>query len=119
MFIALPVNAVLIGLTGATLGKAIFGVKIVDGGGAPIGIGRAFRRELHVWLVGLGLSIPIVNLICMLRAFRKLKSSGTTSWDVAQRLTVLHRPTNNLQHGLNVLGVAIILGLFTYFTIAE
>jgi len=60
--VVIPINAVLIGLTGFTLGKLIFGVRVMDQKTlAPIGLRRAFSREIWVWLEGLGLGIPIVS----------------------------------------------------------
>mgnify|MGYP001189152481 FL=1 len=113
-FVAMPVNAVFIGLSGSTIGKAVFGVKVVDGAGNPIGIARAFRRELHVWIVGICLQLPILAYLTMIAAYRRLKDAGTTPWDAAQGLTVLHRPVGAAQRVLDVLGVAMLLGWFAY-----
>lgn len=103
------VGALLIGTTGTTIGKAIFGIKVVHlAEDRPIGIGGALKREASVYVFGLGLGIPIVALVAMIVAFNKLKAEGDTSWDAgAQR--VLYRPGGTLQTTLNVFGAVLVV----------
>lgn len=89
--VAIPSTALLIGLTGGSLGKWIFGVRVLRAG-KPMGFWRALRRELAIWLRGMGLGIPLVSLVTQIVAKSKLEKDGATSWDRAQDLTVTHRP---------------------------
>ena len=89
--LAIPGNALLIGLTGSSIGKFAFGVRVLRDG-APMGVWRALRRELAVWLRGLGLGIPIITLITLVVSMNRLQANRIASWDKAQNLTVLHRP---------------------------
>lgn len=92
---AIPGNALIIGLTGLSIGKWIFGIRVLKDG-APIGVMRALRREFAVWFQGLGCGIPLVSLVTLLAARGRLEGQGVTSWDKAQKLTVNHRPESRL-----------------------
>jgi len=107
---AVIVGGFVVGSTGSSLGKAIFGVKVVNAKGEPIGIVEGFRRELQVWAFGMGLGIPIIALFTMSNAFSKLRKEGITSWDRRQGCLVLHRPAGPLQSSLNVVGIILIIG---------
>jgi hypothetical protein len=50
-----------------------------DGGVLPFD--AAFGRSFRVWVMGLGLGLPIVQLFTMARAKATLEAEHTTSWD--------------------------------------
>ena len=110
--IAVPINAILIGLTGSTLGKVLFGVKVVDKQLKPIGLMKSFVRELRVWTSGMGLGIPLINLIMLVTSFNHLQKTGVTFWDSRGGLIVLHRPVAALQYCLYIVGVTSIAFVF-------
>src|SRR5260221_11407509 len=110
--IAVQINAILIGLTGSTLGKVLFGVKVVDKHLKPIGLTKSFVRELRVWTSGMGLGIPLINLIMLVTSFNQLKKNGVTFWDSKGELIVLHRPVAGLQYCLYIVGVTSIAFVF-------
>lgn len=89
--LAMPVNAAQIGLTGASLGKWLLGIKVLEED-APIGFVQALKREFKVWLLGMGLAIPLVSIATMLVAKNRLESKGRTTWDEDLGLEVVHRP---------------------------
>lgn len=91
LIVAIPGNALLIGLTGLSIGKWVFGIRVLKDG-APIGVARALRREVGVWFRGLGCGIPLVSLATMLSSGAYLDDHRITPWDKAQQLTVIHRP---------------------------
>jgi uncharacterized RDD family membrane protein YckC len=109
--IAIPVNALLIGLTGSSLGKWIFGIKVLRDDGQVLGFAAALRREVYIFIRGLGLAIPIVTLITLINAFRRLKDEGETSWDSEMYLKVLQRPDTPGQMIANLFGVILWIGL--------
>lgn len=109
--IAIPLNASLIGLTGSSLGKWIVGIKVLDKQRRPLGIGKAFRREIGVWTSGLGLGIPIVIIFIMIASFRRLKNEGITPWDQEASSIVIH-PAWGWPLGLRAaVGVVLFMGL--------
>lgn len=118
VFMAALVGAVVVGTTGSSIGKAIFGVRIVDGNLRPIGPWRGLKREPHVWLAGLGGGIALISFITTLVAYRRLLLRNVTVWDKG-RYIVLHRPATNRQMALNIIGVALGLLLLGYFQALE
>lgn len=106
-----------IGLSGRTPGKWLFGIRIAGPDGGPIGVWRALRREVSVFAYGLGLGLPLVSIVTLILAYRRLKSRGATRWDAGQGILVLHRPEGARQNRLNMVGL-FLLGLLLFGLIA-
>lgn len=79
--ISMPLCALCIGLSGTTPGKWCAGLRVVARDGGMLGLGRALRRELRIWVTGLGLAIPLVALICMASAYSELMRERRMAWD--------------------------------------
>ncbi|MDP1736832.1 MAG: RDD family protein [Caulobacter sp.] len=106
---SIPGMALMTGLTGLTVGKWLFGIKVVRRDGRPIGVLRAFGRELQVWAQGLGLGLPLISLIAMVFSFQQLAERGHTPWDGGRDRVLLHRPMNLLQIVLILLAIPVLL----------
>ena len=102
-------GGVVIGLSGSSLGKLIFGLMVVDQNGRRIGAVQGIQRDLSVYLRGLGLGIPLVSLITLWMSYSKLKDTGATSWDSEKNYTVWHRPSGPGQYTLNILGILLLI----------
>lgn len=109
--LAVVPNALIIGLSGSSIGKWIFGVRVQRSNGKPIGVPRALEREIRVLVMGLGLGIPLISLITMIGSFTGLVEVGSTGWDRDMRNVVAQRPNNLGQIVLSLLGVAAYVGL--------
>jgi hypothetical protein len=109
--VVIPGNALMIGLTGLSIGKWVFGVKVTNRAGKPIGVGRALARELRVWMIGLGFGIPFITLITLLISIQHLGGARSTPWDKAQRNLVVHRAEGWGQTVLSVLGVTVFVAV--------
>jgi uncharacterized RDD family membrane protein YckC len=116
LLFAIPMTALFIGLTGTSIGKWIFGIKVLNFEGAPIGIGQAFMRELYVFLRGLALGLPFFSLIALFLAYRRLANERITSWDQDLNTRVVHRPVTVQQKALYVFGILLILVLIVFLT---
>jgi uncharacterized RDD family membrane protein YckC len=82
--LALLAQAVVFGLFGTTLGKLLFGVRVVlPGGGRPTFI-QYTGRMLRLYWAGLGLCIPFVTLFTMWRQYAIVKAGRPASYDVAR-----------------------------------
>lgn len=116
IFIGTVINAVLLALTGSTLGKWIFGIRVREADGARLGFARAIQRELRVWMRGLGFGIPIVSLFTVMRAYNQLDNFQQTTWDRDMQLVITHRPAGIGQY---VLWTFAVLGwvAFTVFSL--
>lgn len=104
--VMVPVEAVMLGLCGTTVGKWVFGVRITQPGGHAIGLLRAGKREASVLLRGLGLGIPLVSLVTMIVGYRTLADTGFASWDEGKPWVVTYRESGPLQILLSVAGVS-------------
>lgn len=102
-------GALVIGLTSGSFGKWMMGVRVVDAGHKPIGVLCALRREILVWVKGLGFGIPIVTIVTLVMAYRRLDGNAITSWDEAMDLVVLHRPRGPMQTALGIAGVLLFI----------
>jgi uncharacterized RDD family membrane protein YckC len=84
------VEAQLLAWWGTTPGKALLRTRVLNADGSHLSYGAALKRGLHVWWAGLGLGIPLITIITMLVARRRLLDEGRTSWDRGHQ--VLHAP---------------------------
>ncbi len=108
-------NALILGLSGSSLGKWIFGIRVLKRNGKPIGVFRALVREIRVLVMGLGLGIPLISLITLIGSYMGLSEKGATGWDRAMENVVAQRRNHFGQIVLSMLGigfyVALLLGL--------
>jgi hypothetical protein len=107
-FVAALVGGFVVGASGSSIGKAIFGIKVVDANLHAIGIVKGVGREFQVWLIGISLGIPIIALFTLIAAYRRLKRDGVTLWD-RERYVVLQRPSGPLQNLLNIFGILLCI----------
>ena len=102
------VSGALIGTTGFSIGKLIFGVKVSRMDGSKLGLGAGLARDFHVLARGLGLGIPVISLVTMVVAYNYLTTHESTAWDKG-RYVVRHRPSGPVQYGLNAIGICVIV----------
>jgi uncharacterized RDD family membrane protein YckC len=105
--LAALIGGFVVGATGSSIGKAIFGIKVLNARSEVIGITEGFVREFKIWVFGIGMGIPIVALITMAAAFKRLKDDGVTKWD-KDRNVVLYRENSTSQKALNVIGFILV-----------
>lgn len=111
MIVVMPGNALMLGLTGFTPGKWLFGVRVVRPDGRPIGLGPALWRELRVWVQGLALGIPLLSLITHIAGYHWLASDGHTPWDPPRRRLALHRKMGLWQVLLILVGLVVFVAI--------
>jgi hypothetical protein len=82
---------------GTSLGKKLYGIKVVradkDGFVLPI----SFKRSFAVWIRGLGLGIPIAAFVTLIVAYQTLSREGQTSWDRDFQCSVTHSKLSALR----------------------
>jgi uncharacterized RDD family membrane protein YckC len=81
LFLWVFVEALLLHKFTRTPGKALLGLRVVDGEGNALSLRAAFRRSFDVWLFGLGTGLPFVTIFCQMMAFQRYRIMGITSWD--------------------------------------
>lgn len=76
--LAFILDALLLARFGRSPGKALLGLRLVTKGGARLGYGAAIRRNLLLWVAGLGLTIPLISLAAMsFQGWRVANGEGT------------------------------------------
>jgi uncharacterized RDD family membrane protein YckC len=77
----IPFEALLISKTRTTLGKFIFGIKVIHRTGEKLSYTSALKRAYIVWLRGDGLGLPVVSFLTRLHSYIILRKTRTTPWD--------------------------------------
>ena len=95
---------------GTTPGKALFRIRIAKlDTGRKLNYSEAFHRAANVWYRGFGLGIPIINLVTLIVAYKRLMKSGVTSWDQQSNTVIAH---SEIGMGRTFLIILIWLGFF-------
>lgn len=110
--VVIPVEAWILGMTGTTAGKWLFGVRVTHADGRAIGFVHALRREGRVFLQGLALGIPLFSMIAMIIAFVRVKDDGVAGWDTGKPWLVTARPPGAAQTSLFIVGVVCVIAAF-------
>lgn len=87
-----PLEALMIALTGTTPGKALLGLRIVRADGTRPGPLTALGRAIDVYLRGIALGIPVIAFFAMLIAGARRLNHGRASWDQRAQLVVAAAP---------------------------
>ncbi|PPU74334.1 hypothetical protein XcuCFBP2542_15280 [Xanthomonas cucurbitae] len=103
--------AIWIGLCGSSPGKWLFGIRVLRPDGYALGVADAFCREGRIFVFGMGLGLPPINMVVQLFALVHLINAGSTSWDSKPGWVVTHRPTGRWQTGLYVVAGITALAL--------
>ena len=64
-----------------TLGKLIFGLRVTNNDGGRLTYGEALQRTWYVFVYGMGLGLPIVELIANFRNYKRCKDSTILYWE--------------------------------------
>ena len=85
------VEALNLSVFGSTLGKWMFGISVRQSDGQKLKFDQALSRGFTIWWRGLGLSMPIIFLFTLKKAYDTLSSTGITSWDKDGAYNVQHK----------------------------
>ena len=78
MFILEPLQLCLFR---TTLGKLLFGLRVTNNDGGRLTYGEALHRTWYVFLYGMGLGIPILELIANWRNYKRCRDGGMLHWE--------------------------------------
>ena len=113
-FAWIPVEALLLFTLGTTPGKWLLHTQLFRHHRRRLPLDVALRRSFAVWLRGLGLGIPIVNVFCIMGAYQRLKLLGATSWDREEGIVITHLPLPRWRFHL-IAGFAMVgFGLYAF-----
>ena len=88
----IPIEAFFLSLFGITPGKFLLKIQLRQGRRKKLDFSTALKRSVAVWFRGLGMMIPIVNVLCMTVAYYRLSTIRWTSWDRDAHITVTSSP---------------------------
>jgi uncharacterized RDD family membrane protein YckC len=109
----IPIEAVLLYAWGTTPGKLLLKIRLQQGRRERLDIGSAFRRSFYVWFRGLGMMLPVVNILCLLVAYQRVKIFHLTTWDRDEHVTVSQGPFSQWRLGM---AVAVVVFVFLILT---
>jgi hypothetical protein len=105
-------DALIHKVAGNSPGKALLGLEVGTSTAQPLSFGEYLRRNLSLWLRGLGLGIPVVSLCTLVQQYSRLGEGLQTSYDDRLGARVRQAPTGWLRR--LVFGVsfcAMLVGL--------
>lgn len=112
-FAWIPIEAVLLSTWGTTPGKFFLKTKLQQGRKKKLDFQTALKRSFNVWFRGLGMGIPVINVLCMLVASSRLRMLGTTSWDREDNIVVSHFPIP--QWRIVVASIIVVCSFILYY----
>jgi uncharacterized RDD family membrane protein YckC len=104
---ALPLEILMLGVSGYTPGKALLGIRVLTGAGTTMGLPVAFRRALAVLVRGQALLIPPFHLFAWGIAWGSLIQEGRTVWDKDDNLQVQLIPIDAQRWGAGLIAVVL------------
>ena len=81
VFGSLFLDAICLFCFGETIGRWLFELRVCTAEGRKPPFGKAVKRTLLLWARGMGLSLPVVNVVATAIAYAKLCANGVASWD--------------------------------------
>ncbi|MCH8685679.1 RDD family protein [Pedomonas mirosovicensis] len=81
--IALFLDAIVYACFGTTPGKALAGLKLLTTHGDRLTLSQVIRRNLQIYIFGLGLGLPIIMLYCLWQRYSELSGWQFTRYDTA------------------------------------
>jgi uncharacterized RDD family membrane protein YckC len=112
VFCWMPLEAVFLATWGTTPGKAILGIRLANQDGSKLTFGQSIARSFLVWRGGVACGVPLIFLITEILAYRKLRKTGSTSWDSRLQLSVSQEQitmTRQIVFGVLLLGIVAML----------
>jgi len=110
----IPVEAFFLYSWGTTPGKFLLRTKLTQGRSKKLEFQTALKRSFNVWFRGIGMGIPVVNVLCMLFASSKLRMMGMTSWDREDNFKISHLPLARWR--MIFASIVIVIGFFAYYS---
>jgi uncharacterized RDD family membrane protein YckC len=120
VFLGTLAEGTVFGLFGQTPGKALARIHVSTLGRTRLSLAQAISRSWEIWIHGLGLGLPIVSLIALYFADRRVAKDGTASWDKGKYVVSfdavgpLHFCALVVTWGVSVLlSIAVSAGIFS------
>jgi uncharacterized RDD family membrane protein YckC len=114
LLLYVPMEAWLLSRFGTTPGRALLRVQVRRLDGGLPHFSQALRRSFQVFVMGLGLGLPIVHFVAMVWSRFTLLQRGTTAWDESNETRVEHGEPEIWRY---LVLIGVILGVAIFFAI--
>lgn len=113
------VEATTFSLYGTTAGKWFMKVEVRTFSGDPLSFSRALGRSFTVWIRGLAMGLPFVNLFTMAASYGHLRKRGITDWDRNGKYRVRHGRIGPARISILVIAIAVFVTGLIFGAIME
>ena len=107
-------ESIVYAIFGGTIGKWLFGVRIVNAKREPIRGGEYFKRNFMVYFSAYGMGLPLISLITMLIQRSRVLKRSSTSYDESLGFEAVEYGGNIYKTLIGVIGFFLVSGLFGY-----
>lgn len=105
-WLLIVLEALMISFFGTTPGKWLMGIRIDHYSGDKMPFRAALARSFGVFVQGQGLGIPVYELICMWKSYKKCKEGAEQEWD--EECEITYEPWDAIRKAA---AAAAVLGL--------
>lgn len=92
MIVWILIEAAMIHAWGTTPGKALLGLRVRRADGEAVTIGHSLLRSIRVYLMGMGMTHPLLLPLCHGFSWWFVRKHGAALWDGATGLRVIMKP---------------------------
>lgn len=110
--LALTLDAAIYGLLGNTPGRALLGLQVGRLDASNLSFGQYHARNLSLWVSGLALGFPLINLFTMARQSSRLDSGQQATYDELTGFRVRAKPIGWMRRilfGFTFFGLLIVM----------
>ncbi|WP_342269609.1 RDD family protein [Rickettsia endosymbiont of Orchestes rusci] len=104
------INSIFIYCFGNTLGKKIFGIKIVNLDNSDYNFSSLLKRELLVFQKGLFYGLPLLEELATYLSYKELVNTNSTIWDKQLNFKIIYRTQKSFITICTVLPMALCFG---------
>jgi curved DNA-binding protein CbpA/uncharacterized RDD family membrane protein YckC len=101
------IEAAFLSYKGYTLGKMLIGAKVCYQNGNLLNYNDALTRSFKVLFKGVGLWIPVINLIALAFSYNRPELQKQNSWDISLGSVIVQKKISYVRRG-------VIIGLFFF-----
>ena len=110
------VEAAMLSTWGTTPGKTLLRIQLRKCDGSKLSYEDALKRAIKVWFRGMGMNIPIANIVTHIIACCRLEKNGVTSWDEQGAFKVTHQTVGA---GRAIIVILIFVAVFALAVFGE
>jgi hypothetical protein len=109
----IPLESLCLWAFRKTPGKWLLSIDVKQIGFRRPELWSSCKRSFLVWFRGIGMGITVLNILCLLIAYYRLRAFAMTSWDKEESFQITHRKVGRFRCALAIL--IALAGHFFYF----